>query len=361
MQRIANYGSFLQAYGLKKILEELGCEVEFVDYHPGATLIPDDEGSGIHRKMLKAAEVFCLEAPLREKLRYIRYKKNFARKYSSLLGIDEKMNYSPELDLLVIGSDEVFNCVQKNTHVGFSPELFGEGNRARRLISYAASFGNTTEEKLEKYGVAQKVGAWLRNFDAISVRDQNSQAIVRAVAGVETEIHLDPVLIYDYIGKCPEIYSEKLKERYMVLYGYSGRFSKEECSHIQAYAKKKGLKVFCIGGVQEVCDEFIDCSPFQVVGHFLNAECIVTDTFHGTILSIIAHKPFVSIVREDGYGNAQKLEDLLERLNLGSRKIDKLVDLPKYMEEAIDYGSVDNIIQTERKKSYAYLKAQVEH
>ena len=39
MQRIKNYGSFLQAYGLKKIIEELGYEVEFVDYHVGEPLI----------------------------------------------------------------------------------------------------------------------------------------------------------------------------------------------------------------------------------------------------------------------------------------------------------------------------------
>lgn len=33
MQRIANYGSFLQAYALKQLIEEVGCNVEFVDYH----------------------------------------------------------------------------------------------------------------------------------------------------------------------------------------------------------------------------------------------------------------------------------------------------------------------------------------
>ena len=52
MQRIANYGSFLQAYGLKHMLEDLGCEVQFVDYHPGETLIPSNEGTGIKRKCI---------------------------------------------------------------------------------------------------------------------------------------------------------------------------------------------------------------------------------------------------------------------------------------------------------------------
>ena len=66
-----------------------------------------------------------------------------------LLGITDEMNYNPTVDCLVIGSDEVFNCIQKNSNVGYSPELFGKNNHAKKLITYAASFGNTTLEKLE--------------------------------------------------------------------------------------------------------------------------------------------------------------------------------------------------------------------
>ena len=53
MQRIKNYGSFLQAFALKSIVEELGGDVQFVDYHPGETLIPPDGGTGIKRKLSK--------------------------------------------------------------------------------------------------------------------------------------------------------------------------------------------------------------------------------------------------------------------------------------------------------------------
>lgn len=46
MQRVANYGSFLQAYGLKKLLEQQGAKVEFVDYHIGKCLKEDNSVSG---------------------------------------------------------------------------------------------------------------------------------------------------------------------------------------------------------------------------------------------------------------------------------------------------------------------------
>ena len=53
--------------------------------------------------------------------------------------------------------------------------FFGAGHQANRLISYAASFGNTTLESLKKYQVADQVAQWLRAFDALSVRDENSR------------------------------------------------------------------------------------------------------------------------------------------------------------------------------------------
>ena len=57
MQRIANYGSFLQAYALKQLIEEVGCNVEFVDYHVGAPVIAEnaDSKNKVVRKIEKGA------------------------------------------------------------------------------------------------------------------------------------------------------------------------------------------------------------------------------------------------------------------------------------------------------------------
>ena len=360
MQRILNYGSFLQAYGLKSILEELGCDVEFVDYHPGKCLLPVENESGISRKIAKGIEVLKQKAPITEKIRFIQYKRQYAAKYYPYLGIGDKMNYAPELDVLVIGSDEVFNCVQNNMNVGFSPELFGVGNNAKKVISYSASFGNTTLEKLKKYKIEDKISVWIKRFDAISVRDSNSSSIINSLIGIEPYYHLDPVLIYDFIGKCNNIPSAISEKQYMILYGYSGRFSNDECRKIRTYADRKGLKVLCIGGVQDTCDEFIDCNPFKVISYFQHADSVVTDTFHGTIMSIITHKPFVSVIRNFGYGNSEKMTDLLNGLGLFDRAIDDLIKIEEIINRKIDYKKVDMILDKERIRSYLYLKQQIE-
>ena len=64
MQRIANYGSFLQAYALKQLIEELGCKVEFVDYHVGTPVIAEnaDSKNKLVRKIEKGLETFRYQA-----------------------------------------------------------------------------------------------------------------------------------------------------------------------------------------------------------------------------------------------------------------------------------------------------------
>ena len=101
MQRIANYGSFLQAYALKQLIEGLGHKVEFVDYHIGAPVIKDnaDNGNKYARKIEKGLEMFRYKAPLSHKLTFIQYKQSFGKKYMPLLGVTNEMNYTPELDV----------------------------------------------------------------------------------------------------------------------------------------------------------------------------------------------------------------------------------------------------------------------
>lgn len=354
MQRILNYGSFLQAYALMEILSDLGCNVEFVDYHVGGCLI-DSKNSGLKRKLNKAADTFKIKAHLKDKIKFVKYKKNFAKNYHSYLGLQNEHNYNPLLDVLIIGSDEVFNCIQDNPNVGFSPELFGANNGAQKLVSYAASFGGTTKEKMKECGIYDEIKDYLLRFDRISVRDRNSYDIICEMTCEKPERHLDPVLIYDFIGKCdlaPAISSDN----YLILYGYNGRFSLEECKRIKYFAKRRKLKIYCIGGLQHCCDKFIDCSPFEVIAYFKNADFVVSDTFHGTILSVITHKNFVTVIREGLKGNSQKLTSLLEDLNLKDRLLLKEENLEKILTSDIDYESVDKVLQRERQRTEEYLK-----
>ena len=324
MQRIYNYGSFLQAYALKKMMEECGAEVEFVDYHPGECILPSKETTGMKRKIQKGLEILRMKGRLRDKIQFVKYKKNYARKNYPVLGLKETY-------------------------------------QANRLISYAASFGNTTLESLKKYQVADQVAQWLRAFDALSVRDENSRKIVQELIGKDPVCHLDPVLAYDYPAKLPETKAKIPHDPYMILYGYSGRFNKEEAGEIRKYAKRKGLKILCIGGIQRCGDKFIDCSPFEIFEYFKHAESVVTDTFHGTIFSVVTQKKFATFVRKNGYGNSEKLTDLLKRLGLERQIVTDTKKLGKILNLTVAYEPVMEKIKRERQRTYSYLKEMTGH
>lgn len=356
MQRIINYGSYMQALGLKHTIEELGHEVVFVDYktEPCINLPVAPKRSIPHigwKIMLKK-----LLGRLTDYDKECIFFSDYSEKMLPHLGVQKTKNYNTKVDTLVIGSDEVFNCLQNNQDVGFSMELFGENNHANKLISYAGSFGNTTYERLKKYGVDERIKGLLEKFDKISIRDRNSGNVVMQLLGEEPLCHLDPVLVSDFT---PFIKDDVKISDYIIVYGYSGRINAAEAEIIKEFAKRRKKKLIAISGTQKFCDDYIAGEPEEIVAYFKHADCIVTDTFHGSIFSIINERPFVTIVREsqgESYGNAEKIVDMLERLGLQDRIITDFSKLDEVMNRSIDYAQVRQIRTRERERTIQYLK-----
>ena len=120
---------------------------------------------------------------------------------------------------------------------------------------------------------------------------------------------------------------------------------------------------FLIGGIQKCADRFVDCSPFEVLAYFRNAEEVITDTFHGSIFSVITHRPFTTLIRKsvgNSYGNEEKLSDLLERLDLADRMTAKVEDAENINEETIDYAKVDELLKAHREVAKEYLRSNLE-
>lgn len=369
MQRIYNYGSWLQAYGLKKLIEEnRGVSVEFVDYRREKPVYKDKfDYLDYFRQKIKVtiidtiASVKSVAKIMPNKEFFQTYR--FRHEYWKCLGLSKKPNYTPELDLLVVGSDEVFNCLQENIRVGYSKELFGQNNRAKRVVTYAASFGNTTIEKLKLYEKKDEIAALLRGFSDISVRDKNSADVVAELAGKVPKSNMDPVLMYDFSAELRdnELTDEQVKrmsKSYMIVYAYPNRLKTNEIEKLKDFAQKKGLLIYGISGYQSYADEMIYDAPLTILQYFKHAQYVVTDTFHGTIFSVINNKPFVTIVRKSvngSYGNQEKLEDLLTKLELRDRFTFSGENIVKILDTPIDYQCVNQIIDNERQNTKEYL------
>src|SRR5699024_2836258 len=209
---------------------------------------------------------------------------------------------------------------------------------ANKVVSYAASAGFTTVEGLEKYGIRDEVSDMLKNnFDHISVRDENTFDLVKTLTGITPDMHLDPVLVGDFSSKIIEKHD---LDKYVVVYSYEERMSErtDEAEAIQRFAHERGLKTVSIGNFQKWTDLKIEASPFELLGYIKNADYVVTDTFHGTIFSIILKKQFATIIRES---NKQKLSALLKRFSLENRQLRELSELEGILVNPIDFSRAD--------------------
>lgn len=365
MQRIINNCSLLQAYGLKKIIESLGNTVQFVDFK-----VSDEENEifTLKEKIQNFNSVlYTLLVSFRNLLKFgpkgiaiaisnHKVRNNFLNNYMSVLNLSKEPNYSPKVDVLVFGSDEVFNTVQYvELGKGYAWQLYGADNNAGKLVSYAASFGHTTYKGLEKYNMLDKSRELLSKFAAFSVRDRNSYDIIKRLTGKEASINIDPVLLYDFADI--EIKQPKIKD-YILIYGYPGRINdKQEVAEIKAFAKKYNKKLVCVNMMQAWCDEFIYAHPFDLLGYFKYADYVVTDTFHGAVISIKYNIPFIQFVRESkGYSNNQKVGYLLSSFGLEDRILQKTEELEEVMLKPIAYEKVNEILISEKTKAMNYLK-----
>lgn len=356
MQEVVNYGSYLQAYALKQMLLEAGAEK--VDFLPikRDRYLPGLKPIGIGLRILQRITNFT-KAPISAIKRrpFVTAMRTSITSNWEKIGIGSSPNADDNYALVIIGSDEVFNCIQ-SVPWGFASCLYGNIDNALKISSYAASFGNTKLEDLEQYGLKEEIAQYMNNFNSISVRDENSKKIVRALLGIEAKEHLDPVLVYDY-NKVINAHFNHMEKDYIVIYTYANRITKKERNAIIKFAKKYQKKLLSIMSYYDWCDGYIIPSdPFEVLQWFRHSDFVITDTFHGTIFSTITHSKFATLVRES---NRNKLTDLLHRLHLSDRSATSN-DLESILLTPIDYNSIEENLSKLRLNAKKYIASLLE-
>ena len=127
----------------------------------------------------------------------------------------------------------------------------------------------------------------------------------------------------------------------------------EEIAAIRAFARKYNKKLISIGFYFPWCDKTVIPEPFEVLGFIKQADYIITDTFHGSVMSLKLNRPFVALVRNT---NRQKMTSLLSQFRLTERIVDNVELLERKMLQEIDYNSINQIIEIEKTRSLDYLK-----
>ena len=359
MQRVPNFGSVLQSYALKKILNSMGHNVEFLDIQY------NKENDDLIRNFRSNFSAECQKGGFWSKLKkidhyainriLIKRKSNIQDKVfdgfvNNILGIaDPKNNY----DLCVIGSDEVFNCTA-DTAWGFTSQLFGNVEQADCVVTYAASCGSTKIDDLPN-SVLNKIREAFSKISAFSVRDENTEEFVELITEKKPERHLDPVIIGDFSFEMKNVdISTKVPKRYCVVYSYYNRINKpEEIKQIEEFCRKYSLEIVSIGAPQMWIKNHLILTPFEALAAFEKAEFVVTDTFHGTIFSAKYAKRFVTISRPSNYN---KMKSLISDLKIAQHYSTDFSSLEKAYQVVDDKKQIEDLIAQGRYHTIEYLR-----
>lgn len=346
MQKILNYGSFLQAFSLKLQLEKRGHDVYFVDIKPGRQLVVPEIKKNVQWYLSK---IDCQIFRRIDNYFFSKKMDKVHRKdYTQYLNVD-KYNDGSTYDLVIIGSDEVFNATISSAW-GFSTQLFGNVSNAQKVVTYAACCGSTTYKDVVRYEIVGEIKNAMKNLTSISVRDTNTCDFVNNILGRRPDIHVDPVFLSDFDNLIPE---NHYNVPFLLVYAYGNRISsKEEINAINEYAEKHCLEIISVGIQHRWCKHNIIGNAFDLLSYFKKASYVITDTFHGTVFSIKYNKPFISIVRTS---NENKLKGLLKQFDLEDRQVRNFSQFEEMFSKRIDYSRINSIIDIEVDKACSYI------
>jgi hypothetical protein len=360
MQRVINYGSFMQAYALKRVIERFGHSVRFSDFQPGlprhmgAKVLPD---TTMDRLRKLPAVLLSPGASLDKRRFHRRLRQMFHDVAWPTLGLSAAPDLDHRADVFVIGSDEVFNYTQNHVF-GYVPAFFGHGIEAGEIVAYAASAGYANIDDIERDGMAEEIASGLGKFSRVGVRDQNTYDIVCRYSDQAPTLVIDPTLIYDFdteVAAAKRVIDDR---PFLLVYAYNGRLdSPDEIAAIRQLARARNLRLLSVGFHHAWCDDNLVVAPFELLALFARAQCVVTDTFHGSIFSIKFKRPFVSLLRVASRrgSNANKLEFLLRQLGLETRIIHDLSSLAAKLDAPVPYSQSEMRLSSLRQQSRAFL------
>ncbi|MGL5822885.1 MAG: polysaccharide pyruvyl transferase family protein [Sarcina sp.] len=340
-----NYGAVLQAYALQKSFTKVGVDCELIDY--------------MNKKLLETYTIKSLRKTngIKEKIKWILTNKDkiilgknfehFFKYHYNLSNFKYNENNINECekkyDKIVVGSDQVWNNTlqgnDKNFFLGFM-----EDNKKK--YSYAASFGSKEINlKLEDINS-------LKGFQKIFVREKNVIPKLKEY-GLKAEQVLDPTLLLNKDEWKTLVKDIRCNDKnYILVYKVADtpnlvKFSNE-------LAKNKNKKIVYIDSTYK---KYINMknkktlSPLEFVSYFINADIVVTSSFHGVAFSINLEKEFYYDLDNRANNNNSRLESLIDNLGIKKRNIGDEISFAK-----LDYAIISKRLEDERIMSLNNLK-----
>lgn len=357
MHNVFNMGAVLQSYALQRVINENNGECEIIDYIPNLrkgyrNYFPKNQG--LNKLRRTASWIKWLPQRIKWKKPYQEFiQEHLILSNATFFEDNEIYHYPFKYDVFVTGSDQVWNPSSTD---GVSPYYFLDFVKGHDKVSYAASISNSSLSELE----TRKITEFLKDFKSISVREMQAiELLSPLVKDISIDFVLDPTFLLNQ-KQWNDIALESkihISEKYLLIYMLGDvPFMLDIAKEI---ANEKNLKIVKFGW-DFIKQRNVDynCSfkkPQDFIKLFINADYVVTNSFHGTAFSINFNKDFISIPSSKGN---PRFISILNTLNLYDRLYIENTDIKKYI-KSIDYTKTNIILNELKEKSLCFIKDNI--
>lgn len=363
-QNTLNFGAALQCYALYRSIEEIGIDVEIIDYRNdkitnNTKVISIATNRGKNKIGIKSLSKAIVMTPLLNSKRKAFEKFNAKYvKFSTKTYNFELINSDPPVyDKYIIGSDQVWNY---NIN-GMDTTYFMDFVRDKvDIFTYASSFGldSIDEDKKETY--RKNLG----NIKSISVREKKGADIIKDLLNIDVKVVADPVFLLSQNEwtKLINVKSHDLKKQ-VVSYFLNHNTRKQFENSLKADEELLNYMIVKLAGGISFSDYIsnktivnLSNGPTDFVKYIDESEFICTDSFHATVFSIIFKKKFLVFLSGDA-GRDSRIINLLEQFDLQSQ-IYRGDLTPLYNE--VNPEKIDSIVEKMRLSGLMYIKENLE-
>lgn len=370
--KVNNYGAELQALALQKKLCLMGYDAEIINYlfYKHKKHKKEKCSMPFYPYPLKnrIKEWFL---PIYESIKSIPYKKANEKRKEGFVSFhkrntrfskkcffsySELYNDPPIYDVYCVGSDQVWN---PRCYTNLNPYFVSFAPEGKKKISYASSFGVKELPESAK----KQYSKLLQGLDSISVREDAGIEIVKDISGRNATKVVDPTLLltkteWQTVAK----YDKVPNRKYILLYVLKdSEYIKQTALTLR---DKTGLQIvrICKGAFKQdkpsdnIID-IIDAAPDDFLGLIEKAEIVLTNSFHGTVFSILFERDFYTILKRNVENNSRQTS-LLNTLHIDRIRYE---DTEFISGQAIDYRKCKTAINSLKASSEQYLINAIEN
>ena len=351
-----NYGGLLQAFALKKVLMENGHEIVFINRqrNKGTTL-----KLRIYRLLVKVHLIhdFLEENNRRLSVNTDKFRKKYLSPITEPYYNSEDLNKCLKMGIeaFVVGSDQVWRYEYAEDSICDYYFNFLKRTNIPRY-SYAASFGtDVMDYPVDKI---QTIASLLNDFSGISVREDSAISLLSntfAIPKGDIHVVLDPTLLL-----APDVYTKLFKDYSVPAQPYVFSYILDrdivDDQTVDALVKDLALIRVDLRAQTGNTDSIDVIKPVEEwLYSIYNAKYVVTDSFHGTVFSIIFNKPFVVLANPTR--GITRLSGLLKMFNLEKHLQTSITNETKeILNEALDWSDVNSKLNMLRQESLKFIK-----